>query len=435
MTRRVARLLLVFRLVRWGWSQSGIVLCRSAIAIVAGSVLAVTLPALFARADDYLDTARQHLEAGRTAEALIEAKNAVQAHPGDAQARILLGVVYLAASDAISAEDAFERARDLSATGDELALLLARARLASGSYDRLLNEPLNFDEAGQLTDVRRDLLVARGDALLGLEKFDEADAAYDRALKAGDNAMALRGKAMLASARNQPERSRQLLDRALRAAPASVEIVAADAEWHLRQGAFELARARFEEAISLDPAKLIPHIGLIRAQLGMGDVDAALATITALRAVQPSSVLVALQDGVVQLAAGDYTAAKNAADQVLAVDRYNAVAMNIAGTSAYALGEDEQAVLRLTNYLQAAPQDDQARLTLTVSLLRTKDISNARAALRPLLAREPQDVRAVTLAGAAEAMDGNAPAASQYWQKASVLSPESEALYSGFGMI
>ena len=257
--------------------------------------------------------------------------------------------------------------------------------------------------------MQRDLIAARGDALLALEKLDEAQEAYDRVLSTGPHAMALRGKATIALMRRQPDESRKLLDQALALEPENDEIVTADAEWYLRQGKYELARDRFAKAVELNPIKLIPRIGHVRAILGTGDTKSALQEITELRQLQPNNMLVVFQDSVVQLAAGNYEAAKSAADQVLARDQYHTMAMNVSGSSAYALGLYEQAAARLRTYVEATPQDKQARILLAASLLRLKEATAAKTILQPLLAEN--DARVLALMGTAEALSGNNEAA------------------------
>src|SRR3546814_8603868 len=122
-----------------------------------------------------------------------------------------------------AAEIAFLRARELGVTGEELDILLAYAHLGQGAFNQVISE--TSSEVDRSTAMQRDLIVARGDALLALEKLDEAEDAYDRVLAEGPHAMALRGKAAVAFNRQQPEKSRELLDRALELEPENDDVV------------------------------------------------------------------------------------------------------------------------------------------------------------------------------------------------------------------
>src|SRR5690606_39217543 len=108
----------------------------------------------------------------------LELKNALQRDPNSAEARVLLGKVHLQLGDARSAEKEFLRARDLGYTDQDLDLMLAYARLGQGRFNSVLadiSQELTIESA-----IQRDLYVARGAALLGLGKFDEARAIFDR---------------------------------------------------------------------------------------------------------------------------------------------------------------------------------------------------------------------------------------------------------------
>lgn len=377
--------------------------------------------------------AEQYLDAGDASAALIEVKNALQADPSSAQGRVLLGKIYLQVGDPRAAEAAFLRARELGASGDELDLLIAYARLARGAFDEVVSEVAS--ETERSSAVQRDLIVARGDALLALQRLEEAEEAYDSVLAQEPHAMAYRGKAAIAFVREQPEQSRVWLDRALALEPKNADIVTADAEWYFRDRQFALARQRFQEAAELSGILLLPRIGAIRSALAMGDTENALDEITALKEAQPNNGLVLYQDSVVQLAAGNYEAAKRSADQVLARSRNHTMALNVAGYSAYSLGLYEQAAARLNSYVQARPDDRQSRLVLAASFLRLKEAAAAKAALQPLLADNPNDAQVLSLMGTAEAMAGNTEAAVQHLNDAVALSPEDAVLQSQLGLV
>ncbi|WP_193369788.1 XrtA/PEP-CTERM system TPR-repeat protein PrsT [Pelagibius marinus] len=377
--------------------------------------------------------AQQYLESGDTAAALIEIKNALQADSNSAPARILLGEIYLKIGDPQAAETAFLRARELGADDERLDLMIAYARLGQGAFSEVLSEATG--QAGGSTPVQRDLIVARGDALLALQKVGEAEEAYDSVLALAPHALAYRGKAAIALARQQPEKSRKLLDRALALEPENADIITADAEMYFRDGKYDIARQRFERAVELNPILLLPRLGVIRAALAEGDVKGALAKMTKLKAAQPNSGLVLFQDSVVQLAAKNFEAAKRSADEVLAINRYHTMALNVAGISAYSLGLYEQAAARLTQYLQTVPEDRQARIVLSATFLELKDVPAAKATLRPLLTEQPRDAKVLAMMGTAEALAGNTDAAIQYLDEAVAASPEDAVLRSQLGLV
>src|SRR3546814_1189692 len=85
-----------------------------------------------------------------------------------AEARFLLGRIHLKLGDARSAEKELLRARELGLSDPELDLLLAYSQLGQQEFDAVvsgIDEELKADRA-----LERDLVVARGEALLGRDR-------------------------------------------------------------------------------------------------------------------------------------------------------------------------------------------------------------------------------------------------------------------------
>src|SRR3546814_10737369 len=100
----------------------------------------------------------------------------------------------------------------LGLSDPELDLLLAYSQLGQQEFDAVvsgIDEELKADSA-----LERDLFVARGEALLGLGRFDEAEAIFDRVLQDGPHVQALVNKARIALALSDRQASRDLLYRA-----------------------------------------------------------------------------------------------------------------------------------------------------------------------------------------------------------------------------
>src|SRR3546814_611718 len=146
-------------------------------------------------AASFLERAQQLFEEGDLPAAGVELKNALRRDPNDAEARFLLGRIHLKLGDARSAEKELLRARELSLSDPELDLLLAYSQLGQQEFDAVvsgIDEELKADSA-----LARDLFVARGEALLGLGRFDEAEAIFDRVLQDGPTVQALVNKARI----------------------------------------------------------------------------------------------------------------------------------------------------------------------------------------------------------------------------------------------
>ena len=77
-------------------------------ALFALAISVCPVAAVAANADDYVAEAREHIAAGESKAAIIQLKNALQADPAHAPARVLLGTLYLRAADAAAAETPVE---------------------------------------------------------------------------------------------------------------------------------------------------------------------------------------------------------------------------------------------------------------------------------------------------------------------------------------
>ena len=77
--------------------------------------------------EEHIAQAQQHIASGDNNTAIIELKSAIQSDPKNAQARFLLGKVYMQSNDFASAEKELTRARDLGYSAAEVIPLLSQA--------------------------------------------------------------------------------------------------------------------------------------------------------------------------------------------------------------------------------------------------------------------------------------------------------------------
>lgn len=339
--------------------------------LLAAALILAPVPAW---STSFLERAQQYYEEGDLASAAIELKNALQRDPDNAEARFLLGKVLWQLNDASAAEKELQRAVELGYGGEELNLLLAQTRLKLRRFREVVGEVP--DDIIIESDLQRDLYVARGEALLNLGQFDEALAIFDRVLLDGPHGAALANKARITVSLGDMAAARDLLDQALAADPDNPLVAATDSAWLLRARRFEGAKEGYARSIKLDPTNPIPYVGLIEAHIGLGELEEAARIVQSLKATQPDSVLVVLQEAIVLFLQHDYRAAKVAADRVLAFYETQPQAALISGYSSYQLLEFEQARRNLAVYLTQRPQDNAARAVLGATLLKlgyTKD--------------------------------------------------------------
>jgi putative PEP-CTERM system TPR-repeat lipoprotein len=331
-----------------------------------GIVLVLSLgptPALSTTVDDdYVVSAQEFYDKGDIPAALIELKNALQANPDNPAARALLGKLYLDGGDLVGAEKELLRASKLGLNTEDLRLMLARVRLLQGDFRGALAATEQAPDPG--SPLAQELIVRRGDALLGLGRTDEAIKSFYDALNVQPHAEAYAGLARASFASGH-------VDDALKFATRALEINPGNASLHGLIGALYWADGRIPEAtkamsraLELDSEDLDALVGMTKLKLlAKNYADAKEQVDQALRVGGNRASLVVLK-AYTELALHNYVLARTLAEAVLADDSGNVTALYVSGAAGFALNETEQARRRLVQYLTRVPGDAHASAML-----------------------------------------------------------------------
>ncbi len=406
---------------------------QNSVAMLAAFLMVVMLTLVPATpwAASFLERAQQYFEEGKLSSAAIELKNALQRNPDDAEARFLLGKVYLQQGRMISAEKEMQRALQLGHKDPDLDLMLAQVRIKLGRYGEVLeNAP---EDTAISSDIEKALHVARGQALLNLGRFDEAESIFDRILKEGPHGDALANKAQIAMSLGDKIRARELLNQAIEADSASPLVALTDAVWLLHNREFAKAKDSYARAVELDPHNLFSRLGLVRAHLGLGELNEAAEIVENLKARLPNDPNVLLQDSVVLFFQQQYQSAKVAADRVLARNSRSPQALLISGYSAYQLQENEQARSRLLAYLSQNPHDNRARMVLGSAMIRLGYPDQAYETLTPLDSDVPDDAQYLNVITSAAYGAGDEKAGLKYLEQLATRQPADSQVQSRLG--
>ena len=211
-------------------NQTDIDSCVRSFWLQALRVAALTLPFLMGACDrsqlsegEYLQAGRQAFLKGDFKTSAIHLKNLLQIDPKNAEARFLLGKIYLNSGNPSAALLALERARDLGFSKTALLVPMARAYLLSGRHDAILELPFEND-ALSVYD-RAYLYSLRGYAHIAEKEATRAQAAFDQALALQPNLdFALLGHVRLALAQGDLKAASERSETALRLNPESPEI-------------------------------------------------------------------------------------------------------------------------------------------------------------------------------------------------------------------
>ena len=223
--------------------------------------------------------ATRALEEGAPDRAITLARAAVQAHPEDVAARVLLARVHLALGQLDLADEQLQQAARL-APRDEHVLYyigLVTSQLARREFERLF---VVAPDSARVHQLMAESLEAR-------ELRAAAEEEYQAALRVDPEAYdALLGLARLQRIRLDCEHAVALYQRAERLRP-SYEGAYGLGSCQLRQQDFAAALVSLEQAVTRDPSAALAWVALGSARLGAGHANDAVPALERAIALEP----------------------------------------------------------------------------------------------------------------------------------------------------
>ncbi|MEQ8662351.1 MAG: PEP-CTERM system TPR-repeat protein PrsT [Gammaproteobacteria bacterium] len=375
--------------------------------------------------EELLAAARAKAAAGDTAAAVLLLKDGLQQDPDNGAMRLLLGTLYVAVRDGVSAEKELRAASAAGAATDGAwHLALARALHYQDDLVRLIKEcdPTAADTPAQ----RASLLALRGLAEYGIGKRDAAlGTLVEAEAAAADNpdVMLLQARLKIAAGR---------LDDALGVVSQLNEKYPDYQDgWRYLAVVNELlgrpddALVGFDRLIARAQNDVWALLGRARMLLRKGELEAAAQAADHARKAQPGFALAHAQYGVVMLAGDDFRAALDAAQEGLQRAPDEAQALLVAGLASRALGTHEQAKQYLGRALAKLPKHGLARRALARVNVDLGDYAAAWEVIAPAAAQSNPEPESLALAGEVLFRLGEREQAMQLLGRAVEAAPES----------
>ncbi len=318
-----------------------------------------------AQVDDVLKDSPRHVEAriakarmllvdGKPDDALIHAKEAVNADRGMPSAHYTLGLIALERRDLTAAEGAFREVVKLNPRAGAAQLQLSRLQLARG------------DAAGALSAAEE---AAR-------QRPDDADAAVlvSRSLRAqGDLARAEREISVRLAKNPQ-------------AASLHLEL----GNVSLQRGQTKVARGAYEEALRLQPTLHDARIGLITADIAEKNVGAAQGRMSDWLARAPDDARLKVLSARVDLVAGRAVEAERTLRDIVTVDASHLEAYDLLGRLYISQGQVDRAISEFRT-LAARSNTPAGALTMIALIHEAKgDRDGARQQYEKILVSDPR---------------------------------------------
>lgn len=363
---------------------------------------------------------------------VIELKNVLQKNPNNAEARWLLGEIYIQASQGNEAEKELLKARQLGVDTESLIVPLGQARILQRQYAKVLDETRPSEKTS--TKNLAKILQIRGDALYGLGKYDEACTTFaDSLSKDSAYVPAYWGLVKCAVGKGDANQARAQLTTAFKLEPqnAGTWLLQGDMERSLKRPSE--AEAAYAQALKLQPNNVAALTNRALVSIGLGHYDSAQKDIKKLHELEPSMLMGRYLRGLLYYNLGNFKAAREEMLEVLRVEQNHVPTLLLAGSVAYALGNYQEAETLLSGVLARLPGELQVRKLLAATQLRLNMVGKAIETLNPLLDSPHQDAQTLILAGEVFMRSKDYAQAANMLEKAAILEPKRADLKTALG--
>ena len=346
----------------------------------------------------HLERAVQLRAADDAKGAVIELKNALQKDPENAEARLLLGEIYVALGNGAAAEKELLRAQNLGIDAGRRVELLGEARLLLRKFRDVLSQ----------VQVRRDdpparkaaLHILRGWAHRGLGEIEAARKAFEAALTLAPNDLdALLSLGRTTLAQKDAETSGEILSRAQQLAPYDSDVLAFEGAVAYAREDFAASATALAQAVANRPGSPGLLVALARAHLLGGKPNKALAPLTEALEINDGIYIAYYFRALALYELKDYKQAESAAREALTHAQNYVPAYFIRGAARFAQGKFQAARDDLRLYVKVAPDHAFARKLLAEANLRSGQAGEAYNAARALVEQDPEDKALLNLAG------------------------------------
>ena len=374
--------------------------------------------------DELIASAESYLQRKDAPAAIIQLKNALQARPESAKARLLLGEALEATGDIRGATTEYQKAQNFGAAPDDVAPRLARTMLLQAQYGKLISDfsgiVLNSVEAKASLQTTLALAWQRQN------QPDKFQTHIEEALAVKpDYAPALIALAQSRAARGDAPAALELLEKIPKDASTGSEAIKlrGDIALFINRD-MEAALALYQEAVQLNPLYPEGQVAVFELLLSQGKVDAATETLQKLEKIAPGQPQTLYLQAKLAYAKQDFKKAQEHLQKLLRIAPDNARALELAGLTEFRLNAYVQAETSLLRALQLMPGMPMAQRGLVLTYSRTGQLDKAVAALPPDLDTQSSDSAMLAVAGQVYLLRGEVEHAQRLFARATSLDPQ-----------
>jgi len=382
--------------------------------------------------DKDVEKAKGYLAEGKSNEAVIELKNALQSNGNNKEARWLLGKEYFSKGRYADAVKELSKASELGRSDDDVLPLLAQSLLHVGDKDTLRG--LSTDN---LSDSARSyILASQGmSKLRSGEGIEKASVLINQAVEASATAFALEIKARLigASSRGEWSAVRQQLQEVFEVDSEYAPAWSLQGDIEFQNLNFNLAEEAYTKAINSSNFRLDDYYKRALVRLQVEDLDGAKKDVDFLVKRVPKSPSTHYVQGIIHMRNGNikdaitaFDVAQNDEDRFPMALFYLATAHNMKGN--FTLAEDFA-----YRFLSIAPDNKAGRQLLATMKLKQGEYVEAEALIKPVIEENGENVNALNLLASALLKQGKIKEGVDILAKAVDLQPESAEAITKLG--
>ncbi len=374
-------------------------------------------------AQGYVDEARRFIDQGKLNAAVIQLKNALQEEPTNAQARLLLGAVYLRTGYIPSAVKELERARELGIDKGEWLELLGRAYLAQRQFDKVLADiVVDTSDPARLQSIA---LAMRGLAELAQGQREPARQKFQRALElTPENTDALLGQLQLTLLQADHDAALALADRILSVDADHIQARLARAGLYRIRKEYDNTLADFNKILELQPGNLNALLGRAETRIEQGELDTAMADVERVKKAYPDYPPANYLQGRILYQQQNLPGAKEALEKVMQRSPSHLPSQLLLGAINYVQGNMEQAETYLNRFVGGLPGHVPARKLLGAAEMKLGNPQAAIKALEPALQTAGEDPQLLALLGSAYLQAQEYEKGTEYLHRATELAPD-----------
>ena len=382
---------------------------------------------------EHIQRAKDFEDKGNLKSSIIELKNAIQKNPDNAQARLLLGQVYLKSGMGAAAEKELTQAQKLGVSQESIQLPLGEALLLMGEYRRVLDQIQPSDQTSSINRAR--IFQMRGDALIKLGKVKEGCGLFQQSLDIDPaNVPTYWGLAQCAVADQDLPKAKKWLDNALKIKDKQASTLVYLGDWQQRNKNIPGALAAYTSAIQLEPDNLQALHSRATLYITENKLELARTDIEKTRQLAPRSLGANYLQALLKFNEKKYSEARDALHETLKIDPENLPALLLGGSIENALGNPQTAEAYLNKVLRASPRNAYALRMLAATQLQLGRPDEAARTLDPVDMDKASDVGILVAAGKVALAKSDFALAVSHFEKASKLSPNNASIRTDLGL-